>query len=233
MRPLFPRNRIGPIFKRKRPPDGYLACDEELLEPVNRIFSRAVKTYGSDPKAAAWRDKERQFRRFQIFAGLFETVSDEVGFSVNDLGCGYGAMFEAYQNLPSFRNARYFGYDISIGMLNEARTKISDPRASWIHSHEAIHEADFSFVSGTYNLNMGADRDLWRQYIEKNLLQLWSKTRVALGFNMLSMHSPKRQNSLYYGDPDHFHTFCQTHMGGRALLVDRLAPEEFVVFVTR
>ena len=192
-----------------------------------------MERYGSNPKAVAWRSKERQLRRFQIFAGLLETVSTDKRFCLNDLGCGYGAMFEAYRDLPSFRNACYFGYDISIGMLEEARSNISDPRAKWIHSHEATHEADFSFVSGTYNLNMNADKNLWRDYIEASLLQLWSKTRVALGFNMLSVNSPKRQNTLYYADPDYFLAFCRKHMGKQVRLVDRLAPEEFVIFVIR
>lgn len=192
-----------------------------------------MKTYGSDPKAVAWRDRERQLRRFHIFSGLFETVSVDSGFSVNDLGCGYGAMFEAYRDLPAFMNARYYGYDISTGMLREARANISDPRATWIHSHEATHDADFSFVSGTYNLNMNADDDIWCQYVKQNLLQLWSKTRVALGFNMLSAHATKRQKTLYYADPDHFLAFCRTHMGVQVRLVERLAPEEFVVFVMR
>ena len=192
-----------------------------------------MKTYGSEPKAAAWRDRERQLRRFQIFSGLFEIVSADTGFSVNDLGCGYGAMFEAYRDLPAFKNAHYYGYDISTGMLDEARANISDSRAVWIHSHEATHDADFSFISGTYNLNLNADVDLWRQYVEENLLQLWSKTRVALGFNMLSAHAPKRQKTLYYADPDHFLAFCRTHMSNQVRLVDRLAPEEFVIFVMR
>ena len=160
-------------------------------------------------------------------------VSANRVFSANDLGCGYGAMFEAYRNLPAFRNARYYGYDISTSMLQEARANISDPRAVWIHSHEATHHADFSFVSGTYNLNMNADADLWRQYVEENLLQLWSKTRVGLGFNMLNVHAPKRQKTLYYADPDHFLAFCRKQMGAQVRRVDRLAPEEFVIFVMR
>ena len=64
-------------------------------------------------------------------------------------GLRYGAMFEAYQDLPAFRNAQYYGYDISAGMLQQARANISDPRAVWIHSHEATLRADFSLVSGT------------------------------------------------------------------------------------
>ena len=213
--------------------DGDPIYDKTLLEPVRRTFSLAVKKYGAKPKAVAWSDKVRQFRRFQIFAGLFALASPRTGFVVNDLGCGYGAMFAAYKGLPEFKNAKYIGYDISPDMLMEAKKQLPDPRATWIQSHIATAEADFTFVSGTYNLNMEADEDLWRIYVEDNLRQLWSKTRVALGFNMLSTHSPKRQKTLYYGDPEYFFDFCSEEMDGRVHLVNRLAPADFVIFVIR
>tara|TARA_Y100000780_G_C13661627_1_gene408879 strand:+ start:449 stop:1123 length:675 start_codon:yes stop_codon:yes gene_type:complete len=214
-------------------PDSSSIHDKMLLEPVNRVFSKSVKIHGSKPKAVAWNNQEKQFRRFQIFAGLFPLIPSETSFSINDLGCGYGAMFAAYKDLPEFKNGSYYGYDISIEMLLEAKKHLDDPRASWIQSHLATEEADFSFVSGTYNLNMDADKDQWRTYIENNLLQLWSKTRLALGFNMLSAHSPKRQKTLYYADPEHFLAFCTKNMNGRVQLVNRLAPEEFVIFILR
>ena len=133
---------------------------------------------------------------FRSLRGYSKSSRQTQGSASTIWVAGYGAMFEAYQDLPAFRNAQYYGYDISAGMLQQARANISDPRAVWIHSHEATHRADFSLVSGTYNLNMNADGDLWRQYVEENLLQLWSKTRVALGFNMLSAIAPKRQKTF-------------------------------------
>ena len=214
-------------------PDKLTKNENFLLNPVKKVFSQSVKNYGSTPKSVAWSSQEKQFRRFQIFAGLFSLIPANTRFSINDLGCGYGAMFRAYKDFPEFNYGRYFGYDISKEMLLEAKKKINDPRAFWIQSHEATEEADFSFVSGTYNLNMDADEDLWRVYIENNLLQLWSKTRLALGFNMLSKHSPKRQKTLYYADPEHFYAFCAQNMRGRVKMVNRLEPEEFVIFVLR
>ena len=52
-------------------------------------------------------------------------------------------------------------------------------------------------------------------------------------FNMLSALSPKRQKTLYYADPEHFLAFCTKNMNGRVQLVNRLAPEEFVIFILR
>lgn len=213
--------------------DGTPKYDKSLLEPVDRIFSLAVKAYGSDPKAVAWRDGERQQRRFQIFTGLFALAARQAGFSVNDLGCGYGAMFDAFKNLPEFRHARYYGYDISAEMIEQARASITDARATFIQSHVATEEADFSLVSGTYNLNMHAAEEPWMAYVEENIIHLWGKTRIALGFNMLSRHSPLRQETLYYFDPDYVLDFCQRNLDGTVRLVDRLAPNEFVIFVVR
>jgi len=209
------------------------SIDSLLLRPVENTFTRSVLKYGSKPKSVAWRNKERQFRRFNIFSGLFSLVSRENSFTINDLGCGYGAMFEAYKNLPEFLNGRYFGYDISVAMLDEAKRQIHDTRAYWIHSHQATEEADFSFVSGTYNMSMNADPFLWQDYIESNLCHLWSKTRIALAFNMLSIHSPVRHKTLYYADPKHFVSFCSDSMDGSVRQIDLLAPEEFIIFILR
>ncbi len=219
------------MFRFRR--DGSPRYDRSLLGPIDDVFSRAVKTYGSHPKSVAWRDEERQYRRFQIFAGLFDLAGRQSEFSVNDLGCGYGAMFDAYKDLPEFRSARYFGYDISDEMLRQARRSIRDERATFIRSHIATKEADFSLVSGTYNLNMGAKDAPWLDYVQENIIHLWGKTRLALGFNMLSIHATRREDTLYYADPEEMRAFCEENLDGTVRMVDRLEPDEMVIFVVR
>ena len=152
---------------------------------------------------------------------------------MNDLGCGYGALFIYLKNLPEFNKSSYFGYDISSDMISEAKKNLTDPRATWIRSHIATEPGDFSFASGTYNMLMNADEDRWREYVEDNLMQLWSKTRLALCFNMLSNKSLRRQKTLYYADQDHFTQFCKNNMDAKVIMSDVLSPEEFVIFVVR
>ena len=205
----------------------------ELLGPVERVFGRSVARYGSRPKAVAWRDGKRQIKRFSIFSQLFSLTSEDTRFIVNDLGCGYGALFIYLKNLPEFNKSSYFGYDISSDMITEAKKNLTDPRATWIRSHIATEPGDFSFASGTYNMLMNADEDRWREYVEDNLMQLWSKTRLALCFNMLSNKSPRRQKTLYYADQDHFTQFCKNNMEAKVMMSDVLSPEEFVIFVVR
>ena len=207
--------------------------DKFLLEPVRDIFARSIKAYGPKHKAVAWYDPERMQRRFQIFAGLLAYASGDEEITINDLGCGYAAMFEAFKDLDALRNGHYFGYDISTEMIASCRARITDPRAEFFVSHVAKQTADYSFVSGSYNMKMSAPEDQWLAYVEESLRHLWSKTRTALGFNMLDFNHPGTQKTLYFADPKHFYTFCKTNFSDNVRLIDRLAPKEFVIFVMR
>lgn len=205
----------------------------QLLKSVAHSFEWAINKYGPSHRAVAWRNEERQQRRFQVFYGLlaYDTARDDV--TINDLGCGYGAIFDTFKDLPQFRDGTYFGYDISDTMLKTAREEVTDPRAIFIKSHEATEKADYSFVSGTYNMKMAASDAEWLEYVEENLIQLWSKTRIGLGFNMLNIAAPVHDKTLYYPDPDHFVNFCEKHLNGQVRLVDVLHPKEFVIFVRK
>ena len=133
-----------------------------LLDPVARTFSLGIKAFGAHHKALAWHDAERMQRRFDIFAGLIMDIPEERPISVNDHGCGYGAMFDSFKNLKALKRGRYYGYDISPEMIDEARKRHPDPRAEFMVSHVATNEADYSFVSGTWNMKMWASDADWR-----------------------------------------------------------------------
>lgn len=205
--------------------------DAALLDPVAKTFGRSYKAYGPVHKALAWVDPDRMLRRFQIFAGLIAHLGEDQPISVNDLGCGYGPMFDTFRDLPALRHGRYYGYDISPEMIKAARARIQDPRATFRVGHAASQEEDYSFVSGTYNMKMYASDDDWQAMVEGSLRHLFSMSRTGLGFNMLSVHNPNREPTLYYGDPEHYLQFCQRHLSLNSRLVEVLSPKEFVIFV--
>ena len=207
--------------------------DSPLLDPVASTFTRGLKVFGTHHKALAWYDAERMQRRFQIFRGLLADIPEERPITVNDHGCGYGAMFEAFRTLPALKNGRYYGTDISAEMVAAARRRIADPRAVFEVSHVATHDADYSFVSGTWNMKMWADDAEWRAFVLANLKHLWSRTKVALGFNMLSVNNPWREPTLYYADPKDVLAFCRSELTENVHTIDRLEPREFVIFLMR
>lgn len=204
------------------------------LESVERTFGRALKVFGATHRGVGWLEPEAQGNRFTVLAKLFSSDTN-TDISIIDLGCGYGAMFEDFQYLPQMQNGHYIGYDVSADMITEARQRITDPRAAFHAAHEANVEADYGFVSGTYNMKMLNPTDVWRDYIEGSLKQLWSKSRRGIAFNLLSAETPEDQKDykFYYGDADDFAAFCRSALEGDVEICSDFAPLEWTIFVRR
>ena len=129
--------------------------------------------------------------------------------------------------------SRYIGIDISAAMIAEAEARIHDPRVSFKRHLIATEDADYTFVCGTYNMNLGADRDEWAAYVKASLSQLWSKTSKALGFNMLRSDAPEKYPGLFYADGSEYLEFCKQSLGPDVSFTDDRPLPDFTIFVRR
>ena len=186
-----------------------LKRSRSMLEPVLETFDARLAQYGSDPRSAFWRNAEWQRRRYDILSRLFSEDDRRGGVTITDFGCGYGAFFDYLKDRPVMEGSRYTGIDLSAAMIAEANARIDDPRATFRRHLIATKAADYTFVCGTYNMNLGADEGEWADYVKASLAQLWSKTSKALGFNMLRSDAPEKYQSLYYADGEEFLDFCR------------------------
>ena len=189
-----------------------LKRSRSMLEPVLKTFNARLTQFGSDPRSAFWRNAEWQRRRYDILSGLFSEDDRQGGLTITDFGCGYGAFFDYLKDRPVMDGSRYTGIDMSAAMIQQAQTAIEDTRATFQRHLIATEAADYTFVCGTYNMNMGADEDEWADYVKASLAQLWSKTNKALGFNMLRSDAPEKYQSLYYADGEEFLDFCRNNL---------------------
>ncbi|MCH7935664.1 MAG: methyltransferase domain-containing protein [Proteobacteria bacterium] len=210
-----------------------LKRSQAMLEPVLASFERRLKQFGADPKSAFWKNKEWQTRRYDILSRLFDDADRRGGVTITDYGCGYGAFFDYLQDRPVMDASRYIGIDISAAMIAEAKARIRDPRVSFRRHLIATEDADYTFACGTYNMNMGADRDEWVAYVKASLSQLWSKTRKALGFNMLRSDAPEKYPGLYYADGREFVDFCKLSLSPDVTFTDDRPLPDWTIFVRR
>ena len=185
-----------------------LQRSRSMLEPVLASFEKRVAQFGADPRSAFWKDEEWQKRRYDILSRLFDEPDRLGGISITDFGCGYGAFFDYLADRPVMKNSRYTGIDMSAAMIEEANARIRDSRATFQSHLIATETADYTVVCGTYNMNLGANRDEWADYVKASLEQLWSKTTKAMGFNMLRFDAPDQYPGLYYADGMEFVKFC-------------------------
>jgi len=204
----------------------------QLLNLVSRTYSYRIDQCGPVANGVFWKDHDGQMLRYEL---LLQAVANEDlngPITVNDLGCGYGALFDLLADQSMMQGGRYFGYDISPKMLEEAQARHGDPRASFIESPIATETADYSFVSGTYNMNFGARRDIWGDYVKTSLKRLWDKTTKAMAFNMLDGASPERLINLYYANKREYVEFV-LNLSPEIEIIDDYPLAEFTIYVKR
>jgi len=204
----------------------------DLLEVIRKIYDQRIKECGPVANGVYWKNDVEQALRLEILLSTVLPCDLNGPITINDLGCGYGALYELVRFEPMMRGGKYFGYDISLDMIKMAHHKINDERVKLIAGPVASHVADYSFVSGTYNMFLGADRRMWEHYIRTSLTMLWKKTSKVLAFNLLDNSTPKQLSDLYYANKHEFIDFALT-LSPEVNVIDDYQLAEFTITITR
>ncbi len=211
-----------------------MESDRELtdaLAGVEALYTANLAEHGITSASVGWPDADAQRLRFDKLAYVIELDAPQDEVTVNDWGCGYGAMFRYLDERPDVRLGGYTGYDISADMLDAARGFVDDPRARWVQGAHVTETADFTFVSGTFNVRLDAGDEAWTRYIEETLLELGARSRRGLAFNLLTTHVDWRKDDLFYADPTHFFTFCRENLSRYVTLLHDYPLYEWTIAV--
>jgi hypothetical protein len=153
-------------------------------------------------------------------------------FTLNDYGCGYGAL------VPYLRShgydAHYRGFDLSASMLEHARNKHGDsPRAIFKDREEQLEPADYTVASGILNVKLDVADEDWREYVLATLDTLARLSLRGFAFNMLTSYSDadKMRPDLYYGDPRFFFDHCKRTYSRNVALLHDYGLYEFTMIV--
>jgi SAM-dependent methyltransferase len=205
----------------------------QTLADFKNFYADTLATHGPTAKGVGWKDERSQLLRFEKLAQLIDRPTPEAGITVNDWGCGYGAMFQYLDTLPSVRIRRYYGYDISEEMLAAAQAS-PKPRAEFVLSSVVTQTADYSFVSGTFNFRMTMSDELWQDYVEEMLLQVASKSRRGLAFNLFTTYDLDwKEENLFYADPLYFYDFCKRNISRYVSLLHDYPLYEWTILVRK
>ena len=202
---------------------------ESLLGPVRRLYVESLQEHGATSRAVGWRDENSQRLRFDKLTGVVDATSSSI--TVNDLGCGYGAMFDFLAARFDRGLTGYLGIDISDEMIATARARVTDRRATFVQGNLLMHEADYTFISGTFNVKMNASTEQWTRYIETALEQVAARSSKGFAFNLLSTYVDWRVDHLYYGDPCYFFDFCRRRLSRYVTLLHDYPLYEWTMLV--
>jgi SAM-dependent methyltransferase len=211
-----------------RPPD---ARFPSILEKVARYYDERLVTFGDTPQGVDWNSADSQSMRFGRLLGLIENGGEA---SINDFGCGYGALVD-YLGDTSLR-LTYCGFDISLPMIAAARAR-HDGR-SWCRftaDPAQLLPADYTVASGIFNVKLDHANDLWQEYLWQTVATLDRLSTKGFAFNALSTYSDpeKRRTDLFYADPLEVFDVCKRRFSPKVSLLHDYPLYEFTILVRK
>ncbi|MGF6708183.1 class I SAM-dependent methyltransferase [Pseudomonas frederiksbergensis] len=203
----------------------------DLLTEVADYYTTKLAEHGETPRGVDWNGEEGQTLRFEQLCKIIDTTNH---FSINDLGCGYGALYE-FLSSKSERFC-YLGVDVSDSMVKAAMQRFIDkPQANFILASEPNKAADFGVASGIFNVRMGRSDDEWLSYLEATLDVLDQTSRIGFAFNCLTSYSDtdKMRDYLYYADPCVLFDLCKRRYSRNVALLHDYDLYEFTILVRK
>lgn len=203
----------------------------DLLTEVAEYYTTKLAEHGETPRGVDWNGEESQTLRF---AQLCKVIGTSSQFSINDLGCGYGALYDFLAQ--EYETISYAGVDVSESMIQAATQRYKEqPQARFLLSSEPDQVADFGVASGIFNVRMGRSDDEWRHYLEDALDVLDRTSRVGFAFNCLTSYSDtdKMRDYLYYADPCVLFDLCKRRYSRNVALLHDYGLYEFTILVRK
>ena len=171
------------------------------LGEIASYYTQKLRKFGPNPEGVDWKDEDAQNKRFEQLTRILNQATPD--FSVNELGCGYGALLTHLQrNFPLLGS--YSGVDISRDMVLTAQNNFGELRKSEFREGSRLQRvADYSFASGVFNVKLSSTDDAWESHVWESIENLSEHSRIGFAINFLTCHSDRKRmdKNLYYPDP--------------------------------
>lgn len=203
---------------------------EPILNDVAQYYSAKLAEHGETPLGVDWNGVASQTLRFEQLC----KVIDGSSFSLNDLGCGYGALFDYI--CSCFRDVEYRGCDVSADMIEVARRKHGqDARAIFSQASEPPFVSDYGIASGIFNVRLDISDAQWLAYMEATLDTLYRTSTKGFAFNCLTSYSDpdKMRDYLYYADPLKLFELCKRKYSRNVALLHDYGLFEFTILIRK
>jgi SAM-dependent methyltransferase len=204
---------------------------EPDLEQIRQYFEAKFSAHGESPRGVDWSSVPAQTIRFDQ---ILKVCDFSNRFTINDYGCGYGALAEYLLGLGL--DFRYNGFDISAKMIAQAQERFKDhPEFTFTDQEAGLAAADYTVSSGIFNIFFPRDAEVWKAHILDTLAKMDALSRKGFSFNMLTSYSDPgyMRPDLYYADPCYFFDYCKTHFSKNVALLHDYVLYDFTILVRK
>jgi hypothetical protein len=201
----------------------------DITKQVERYYSAKLSEHGPTARGVDWSSSTSQELRFEQ---LIKVCDPSRPFTINDYGCGYGALLDSLSRLGV--GVRYTGFDLSDAMTAEGE-RLYGARGDcrFTSDPDDLEPADFTVASGIFNVRLAIDDESWHAYVLETIDVLAGLSRRGFAFNMLTGYSdPERMRAdLYYADPARYFDHCMRRFPRRVALLHDYGLYEFTILV--
>lgn len=206
--------------------------ETNILTDVAAYYAEKLAQHGDTPRGVDWNGVESQVARFEQLYKLVE--HERSAFSINDLGCGYGALLDYLRDKRE--EFTYLGVDVSHEMIGAASQRhAATHQARFITSGEPGQMADYGVASGIFNVRLGRTDAEWFDYLCATLDVLNCTSSLGFAFNCLTSYSDedKKHDYLYYADPCRLFDLCKRRYSRQVALLHDYGLYEFTILVRK
>ena len=206
----------------------------DVYSNIEAYYSARVAKYGATPLGVDWSCQATQSFRF---VHLLRICDFSAPFSLNDIGCGYGALATFLAMRYPESTIDYLGLDLSRTMIRRARRRFSSPGQRFVVGAASPRIADYSVASGVMNVNCGFSRSIWEGFVATTLREMRRASRRGFSVNFLAdathagMSAVPSVESLYRTSPEPWIRYCERELRCCVETVDNYGMNEFTLLV--
>ena len=202
----------------------------DVYASIRDYYAAKVLRHGPTPLGVDWSCAPTQELRF---VQLLKLIPASGSFSINDIGCGYGA-------LPGFLRKRfpgaaidYYGVDVAPEMIAQARKRNRRPWVQFAVGHAGPRLADYSLASGIFNVMLYHSQEVWREFVAATLDDMARTSRLGFAVNFIAPLQAGEDGplELYRADPQVWTDHCRLTYGVEPTLLSGYGLREFTLLV--
>ena len=211
-----------------------MSKEDQIHHQVSSYYQEKLEQHGNTHLGVDWNSTESQYLRFEQLMTIHERANRGQPFSINDYGCGYGALIDYLQEKN--HDFTYTGFDIADAMIQSAQEIYQGQSNIQFVSEEGdLSEANYTIASGIFNIRLEFSDDDWLAYIIETITKMWALSTSGIAFNCLTSYSDAEymRDYLYYADPHVLFDYCKRHFSKQVALLHDYHLYEFTMLVKR
>jgi SAM-dependent methyltransferase len=208
---------------------------QRIYSDVEAYYGARVAKYGATPLGVDWSCQATQSLRF---VQLLKICDFSTPFSLNDVGCGYGALCAFLAIRYPDVGIDYLGVDLAKAMVSRARRRFARTDRRFVVGQASPRLADYSVASGIMNVNVGYPRADWEGFVAAMLRDMRRTSRRGFSVNFMNdrvtaSEAPddSQATRLYRTSPERWIPYCENALGCSVETLDNYGMREFTLLL--